>query len=405
MNIEQNNLVYDHILVRFGELSTKGKNRKDFIKRLLGNVRNTLRDFPELTYERTHDRMYIMLHGADHVAVADRLLKVFGISSFSFAIKVKSDIEDIKDVCLQVSKQTIGKTFKVETRRSFKQFPMISDEINRAVATVILQNTDWKVNVKEPDLRLQIEIHQDATYIMTGRWKGNGGYPVGVGGKALVMLSGGIDSPVAGYLTMKRGVAIECIHYASPPYTSQAAQDKVLELARALAPYQGHVRVHIIPFTDLQLAIYKHCDESYAITIMRRMMYRIAQKVCEKQRALAIVNGESVGQVASQTLESMQTINAVTSMPVIRPLACLDKIEIIDLAKKIGTYETSIQPFEDCCTIFTPKNPVTKPTMHKAEKLETRFDFETLIEECIQKMESINIYPSKLIDEENSDIF
>ena len=405
MNIEQNKYVYDHILVRFGELSTKGKNRKDFIKRLLVNVRNALRDFPELTYERTHDRMYIMLHGCDHMEVSKRLEKVFGISSFSFAIKVASNIDEIKQVCLDVAKQTDGKTFKVEARRSFKQFPLISDEINRAVATIILQNTDWKVNVKDPDLRLQIEIHQDATYIMTGKIKGNGGYPVGVGGKALVMLSGGIDSPVAGYLTMKRGVAIECIHYASPPYTSQAAQDKVLDLARALAPYQGHVRVHIIPFTELQLAIYKHCDESYAITIMRRMMYRIAQKVCERQHALAIVNGESVGQVASQTLESMQTINAVTSLPVIRPVACLDKIEIIDLSKKIGTYEISIQPFEDCCTIFTPKNPVTKPTVHKAEKLENRFDFEALIDTCIENMESVDVYPMMEIEEEHLDIF
>ena len=405
MTIEQNKLTYDHILVRYGELSTKGKNRKDFIKRLLTNVKNALRDFNELTYERTHDRMYIMLNGEDHEAVAKHLQQVFGISSFSFAVKVASDIEVIKQTCLVLAKQSDAQTFKIEARRSFKQFPMVSDEINREVAGEILRNTDIKVNVREPQLRIQIELHQEATYIMTGKIKGNGGYPVGVGGKALVMLSGGIDSPVACYMTMKRGVAIECIHYASPPYTSQAAQDKVLELARAIAPYQGHIRLHIIPFTDLQLAIYKNCDESYAITIMRRMMYRIAERVAQKQNCLAIVNGESIGQVASQTLESMQTINCVTDMPVIRPVACLDKLEIIDISQKIGTYDISIQPFEDCCTIFTPKNPVTKPTKHRAERLEGRFDFTSLIEDCIARMESVDIYPGRNMIEENENIF
>lgn len=405
MTFEQDKFIYDHILVRFGELSTKGKNKRDFIKRLLTNVKNALRDYDKLTYERTHDRLYIMLNGEDHEEVAKHLQQVFGISSFSFALKVDTDIEAIKQTSLKLAQQSDEKTFKIQARRSFKQFPMISDEINRAVAGEILRNTDLKVNVKQPDLLIQIELHQYATYIMTDKIKGNGGYPVGVGGKALVMLSGGIDSPVACYLAMKRGISIECIHYASPPYTSQAAQDKVLELARIIAPYQGHIRLHIVPFTDLQLAIYQNCDESYAITIMRRMMYRLAQKVAEKQGCLAIVNGESIGQVASQTLESMQTINCVTDMPVIRPVACLDKLEIIDISKKIGTYDVSIQPFEDCCTIFTPKNPVTKPTRKRAERLESRFDFEKLLDECIENMESINIYPKKSITEDVEDIF
>lgn len=400
--MEQSNFNYDHILVRFGELSTKGKNKKDFIKRLLVNMKNALRDYDKLTYERTHDRMYIMLHGEPHEAVAHRLAQVFGISSFSFALRVESNIDEIRTTGLELAKRSNVQTFKIEARRSYKLFPMISDEINRDVAGEILRNTDLKVNVRQPDLRIQIEVHQDATYIMTGRIKGSGGYPVGVGGKALVMLSGGIDSPVASYLTMKRGVAVECIHYASPPYTSEAAQQKVLDLARAVSSYQGHIRVHIVPFTDLQLAIYKNCDESYAITIMRRMMYRIAQQLSEKQNCLAIVNGESIGQVASQTLESMQTINCVTTMPIIRPVACMDKLEIIDVAKKIGTYETSILPFEDCCTIFTPKNPVTKPTIHKAERMEARFDFEQLIYDCLEQTTSVDVYPTS---NENSDIF
>lgn len=400
MTIEQNKIVYNHILVRFGELSTKGKNKKDFIKRLLTNVKNALREFPALQYERTHDRLYIMLNGEDPNLVSEHLQKVFGISSFSFAIRTESDIEEMKAIALRVAQESDAKTFKIEARRSFKRFPMISDEINRELAGEILRNTELKVNVKTPELRIQVEVHEEDTYIMIGKIPGAGGYPVGVGGKALVMLSGGIDSPVASYLTMKRGVAIECIHYASPPYTSKAAQDKVLDLARAVAPYQGHIRVHVIPFTDLQLAIYKNCDESYAITIMRRMMYRIAERVCAKQNCLAIVNGESIGQVASQTLESMQTINCVTQMPVIRPVACMDKLEIIDISKAIHTYDISIQPFEDCCTIFTPKNPVTKPTVKRAERLEARFDYEALIEECIEKMESIDVYPTVKVDEE-----
>ena len=251
-----------------------------------------------------------------------------------------------------------------------------------------------KVDVHHPDLRIGIEVREEFTYVMADTVKGAGGYPVGMGGKALLMLSGGIDSPVAGYLTMKRGVEIECIHYASPPYTSSSAQKKVLDLAGIISKYQGSIKVHIIPFTDLQLAIYKHCDESYAITIMRRMMYRIAERVAQKYKCLAIVNGESIGQVASQTLESMQTINHVIDMPVIRPVVTYDKLEIIDVARRINTYETSILPFEDCCTIFTPKNPVTKPHPEKAEKMEAGWDFEALIDECIEKMETVVVTPA-----------
>lgn len=405
MDTKVNNFVYDHILVRYGELSTKGKNRKDFIKKLLNNVKNALRAYEKLTYEKQHDRMYIMLNGEDHEAVGKDLAKVFGISSFSFAIKMEKDIDVIVENAFVIAKNANAKTFKIDTRRADKTFPMISDEVNRTVATKILKNLEYKVDVKNPELKISIEIRQDACYMMENRIYGSGGYPVGVGGKALVMLSGGIDSPVACYMAMKRGIAIECIHYASPPYTSQAALDKVIELASIVSGYQGHIRVHIVPFTDLQLAIYQNCDESYAITIMRRMMYRIAQKVAEKQNCLALVNGESIGQVASQTLESMQVINSVTNLPVIRPLACMDKIEIIDISRKIGTYETSIQPFEDCCTIFTPKNPVTKPTMHRSINLEKRFDYEKYIDECIEKMESFNVYPNMPKNEEEDDLF
>lgn len=394
MTIEPNEpIVYNHILVRFGELSTKGKNKRDFIQRLYVNVKHALASFSRLTYEKTHDRLYILLNGENADAVAAILQNVFGISSFSLAVRVPSAIDDIVASAKNIALQDPAQTFKIVTRRSDKRFPMISDEVNRAVATEILKTTTKKVDVKHPQLRLQIEIHEADTYLMKDRIAGSGGYPVGIGGKALVMLSGGIDSPVAAYLTMKRGVAVECIHYASPPYTSARAQEKVLELARLVSAYQGHIRVHIVPFTDLQLAIYEHCDESYAITIMRRMMYRIAERLAQRQKALAIVNGESIGQVASQTLESMAVINAVTQMPVIRPVATMDKLEIIGLAKRIGTYETSILPFEDCCTIFTPQNPVTKPTLAKAEKMEQRFAFEELLEQCLEKTTTVEIDP------------
>lgn len=399
MNIESNKLTVDHILVRYGELSTKGKNKNDFIKRLFHNIKNALRSFDKLTYEKSYDRIYIMLNGTDPDETKPYLEKVFGISSFSYAIKINSELEDIVEMGLKVAQLSDAKTFKVDTKRHHKPFPYISDEINRAVATEVLKNTDMKVDVHNPELLLRIEVRQFDTYVMPNKIKGAGGYPVGIGGKALVMLSGGIDSPVAAYLMMKRGITVECIHYASPPYTSENARKKVLDLARLVSQYQGHVRVHIVPFTETQLAIYKNCDESYAITIMRRMMYRLAEMLCEKQNCKAIVNGESIGQVASQTLDSMGAINEVVKMPVIRPVVTMDKLEIIDLAHKIGTYETSILPFEDCCTIFTPKNPVTKPTIKKCEKLENRFDYMSELEKAIENIEVVNVYPVEELDE------
>jgi len=397
---------YEYILVRFGELSTKGKNKKDFIKRLLVNIKHALYSFENLKYERTNDRLYITLNDEPVDEISPILARVFGIRSFSLAMKVPTDIEEIKKAALVAATYEQARelvTFKVDTRRNYKQFPFVSDEINRAVAGLVLSNTDLKVDVHNPDFRLMVEIREHFTYIMSRTVLGAGGFPVGVGGKALLMLSGGIDSPVAGYLTMKRGVEIECIHYASPPYTSSQAQDKVLLLAKQLSAYQGRVKLHIIPFTDLQLAIYQNCPESYAITIMRRMMYRLADKLCENSKCTAIVNGECIGQVASQTLESMQTINEVTSRPIIRPVITYDKLEIINLAKTIETYETSILPFEDCCTIFTPKNPVIKPTIEKANKLESRFEFAELIEHAITNTTTIVLRSRELTSE--SDYF
>lgn len=383
---------YDHIVVRFGELSTKGKNKKDFVNRLLENIRATLKDLGNLNYEKAHDRLYIYLNDTDEEVVVSRLQNVFGISSFSLAFKLEKDMEVIKAEALNIAQKTQANTFKIFTKRSDKTFHKTSDEINRDVATIILRNTNLKVDVKNPELKIYIEIRVHHAYIMSDIIKGANGYPVGVAGKAMMMLSGGIDSPVAAYLMMKRGIKIECIHFASSPYTSQQALDKVLKLAEIVAKYQGSIKVHIVPFTNLQLAIYQNAHESYCITLMRRMMYRLAQGLALKNKCLILASGESIGQVASQTLESISVINAAITMPMIRPLATFDKTEIVDLSKKIETYETSILPFEDCCTIFTPKNPVTKPKLDRVEYFETKFDYPSLIAEAIAQTETKYIH-------------
>lgn len=380
---------YDTVLIRYGELSTKGKNRKDFIKRLERNIRYMFNDFKDLEYRRTHDRIYIHLHDEDPETIKERLQKVFGISSFSFTEKVDPTIEAIQAACLEIAKATDKKTFKMVAKRHDKTFPMISDEINRAVAGVILRNTELKVDVHNPELMIRIEVHRDGAYITSDKIKGAGGYPTGINGKALLMLSGGIDSPVAAYEIMKRGIEVEAVHFASPPYTSEAAKGKVLELAKQVSVYQGHMKVHILNFTELQLAIYKTAGDPYAVTLMRRMMFRLAERVAKDNKCLVLATGESIGQVASQTLESMVCINDVVHMPVIRPLVCYDKVEIIDLARKIGTYETSILPYEDCCTIFDPKNPVTKPSVEKAEHFESQFPYEELLDKCLATEETV----------------
>ncbi len=386
---------YDHILVRFGELTTKGKNRKLFIGKLVQNVKSALTEFSSLEYQRTYDRLYILLHDEDQEAVVEKLKKVFGIHSFSLAMKVDSDLEEIKKAVEYVVENCEGTTFKIDTKRNDKEFPLHSHEINRVLAGHVFNHTskDLKVDVHHPEILVKVELRKDFTYIMNDVIKGAGGYPVGIGGKGLLMLSGGIDSPVAGYLTLKRGVMIECVHFSSPPYTSDRARDKVLRLVEKLTAYTDRIKVHIVPFTDLQLAIYEHCDESYAMTCMRRMMYRVASEIANNNNCLAIVNGESVGQVASQTLESMNVINEVTNMPILRPVVCMDKLEIIDIAQKIDTYDISIEPYEDCCTIFTPKNPATKPKLHRVKSYEETFDFTSLVKECVDNTETLVITP------------
>lgn len=393
---------YDHIIVRYGELSTKGKNRKEFTKQLTSNIRKRLKDHTSLTYNMLHDGLFIKLNGEDYEVIKKELKDVFGYAYFAGAIRSSRDIEDVKQITLQLALKHNVKTFKVATKRHDKSYPMISDEINRAIAGNILHNTSLLVDVHNPELMLYISVDKDFIYVMDEKVKGGGGYPTGINGMAMVMMSGGIDSPVAAYMTMKRGLKIECIHFASEPYTSKQALQKVLTLAEKLSVCQEDINVHIIPFTELQLAIYKNVDEPYCITIMRRMMYRIADQICKQRKIKVISNGESIGQVASQTPESITVIGKVADTLILRPLCMMDKLEIIDIAKRIDTYETSILPYEDCCTIFDPKNPVTKPKEDKCLYYESLFDYGTLVEECVKNDKIVKVSYRKKENEDES---
>ena len=397
-------MLYDHIVVRYGELSTKGKNRKEFTRQLTNNIKKRLQDHKALTYNTLHDGLFIKLNGEDYPSIKEELKDIFGYSYFSGAIRVNKDIEEVKKVTLALAENHNVKTFKIATKRHDKSYPMRSDEINRALAGNILHNTSLLVDVHEPDLMIYVSVDKDFIYVMDEKVRGGGGYPTGINGMAMVMMSGGIDSPVAAYMTMKRGLKIECIHFASEPYTSKQALDKVLTLAEKLSVCQEEINVHIIPFTDLQLAIYKNVDEPYCITIMRRMMYRIADQICKNRKIKVITNGESIGQVASQTPESISVIGKVADTLILRPLCMMDKLEIIDIAKRIDTYETSILPFEDCCTIFDPKNPVTKPKEDKCLHYESLFDYQTLVDACIENERIVKVSYRKE-DKEDESIF
>lgn len=380
-------LSYDTILVRYGELSTKGKNRKDFIHVLKRNIKETLAQFSNLGYRETYDRLYIELNGEDSSEVSALLKNVFGIRSFSLAHRCASSIDVIVEDAFRSVADEQGKTFKVITKRHDKSFPLSSDQVNRLIADYVLEKTDLQVDVHSPQLKVLVEIRAQDTYIMVKTILGAQGFPVGIGGKAMVLLSGGIDSPVAAYLMMKRGIKIEAIHFASPPFTSSQAQKKVEDLTQQLTAYQGLIRLHIVNFTEIQTAIHREVNPSYEITIMRRFMMRIAQRLAYDYNCLALANGESIGQVASQTLQSMQVISHGIEIPILRPLVTYDKLEIIDIAKAIHTYETSILPFEDCCTIFTPQSPITKPHLDKAEYYEARLDVDGLIASCLKTVE------------------
>lgn len=379
------------ILIKYGELTTKKDNRNLFINKIYENLSHALSNY-DITITKNRVRMFIDPKDNDIDEIISITKNIFGIHSIVVAYKIDSSIDIINSSVLEVIKEVDFNTFKVETDRADKSFPINSMDVSRQLGSLILKNTkDKKVDVHNPDYLLKIEIRSDYTYIYTKEIKALGGYPVGVAGKGLLMLSGGIDSPVAGYMAMKRGIKLECIYFESPPHTSPQALNKVKKLVSILNKYQPSIKLHIINFTEIQESIYKFIDPTYMITIMRRMMYRISEKVMQNREDLVLINGESVGQVASQTLTSMTVINNVTNIPVLRPVACLDKLEIIDIAKKIDTYETSILPYEDCCTIFLPKHPVINPKIEKALEYEKKFDYEALINEAVLKVNTITI--------------
>ncbi|AVQ33261.1 tRNA 4-thiouridine(8) synthase ThiI [Staphylococcus muscae] len=387
-------MIYDHLLVRYGELTLKGGNRKVFVNQLRSNVKRSLMPLKGYEVKANRDRMYIELDPqADVEEMMSRISKVFGVHSISPVLKIEKNMDSVYAHAIKFAeKYHEGDSFKVEVKRSDKQFEYETFAIQRMVGGEVLKHVPGlHVDVRKPDHQIMVEVRLDAIYMYDRTIEAIGGLPVGTGGKTLLMLSGGIDSPVAGMEVMRRGVTIEAIHFHSPPFTSEKAKQKVIELTRIMAERVGTIKLHIVPFTEVQKQIHKVVHERYTMTSTRRMMLRIADKLAHQIEADAIVNGENLGQVASQTLKSMYAINAVTSTPILRPLLSLDKEEIVAKAKAIGTFETSIQPFEDCCTIFTPKHPVTEPQYDKVLKYESGFDFEEMLDRAVENIETLVI--------------
>lgn len=390
------------IIIKYGELTTKKDNINYFLSTLKDNIKSSLAGLnANITYDK--GRMFISSDEDYYDAIIGRLKKVFGIHEILIGYEADDNIlENIKSRVIELLKDKDFDSFKVDTKRSDKTYTPDSMEVSRILGGVILKNfNNVHVDVHNPELTIYVEIRRNKSYIYFEKIKGIGGYPVGSLGKGLLMLSGGIDSPVAGYLALKRGVRIEALYFESPPHTSEAAKNKVISLARELSKYSGYIKLHVINFTEIQETILKKCPHEYLITIMRRMMYRISEGIARKNNCKVLINGESIGQVASQTLTSMNVINSVINMPVIRPVACLDKIEIIDIAKRIETYEISIQPFEDCCTIFVPEHPVINPNVNAAIEYESSFDYEKLIKAAIDTEEIIKV-EDKMLEEFNN---
>lgn len=393
---------YSEIMIRYGELSTKHKNRMRFINKLRNNISDVLSIYPQVKVTADRDRAHAYLNGADYTAVAESLKKVFGIQNFSPVYKVKKSVEVLKSAVQEIMKETYkeGMTFKITGKRSDHTFELDSRELNQTLGSAVFKAIpNVKAQMKNPDINLQVEIREEAAYISYETFRGAGGLPVGSSGKGMLMLSGGIDSPVAGYLALKRGVDIEAVHFASPPYTSPGALKKAQDLTRKLTKFGGNIQFIEVPFTEIQEEIKAKAPEAYLMTLTRRFMMRITDRIREVRNGLVIINGESLGQVASQTLESMQTINAVTSTPIIRPVVTMDKLEIIDIAQAIDTFDISIQPFEDCCTIFAPDRPKTNPKIKNAEQYEKRMDVKGLVERAVAGIMITEITPQVEKDE------
>ncbi|WP_068782526.1 tRNA uracil 4-sulfurtransferase ThiI [Paenibacillus sp. GM2] len=399
---------YEMLLLRFGEITVKGKNRSRFEKAALSHVKALLRAFPGTEAIHEYGRIYVRLNGQAADPVISSLKNIFGLTSISPVKVSPSKLEDIVRIAVDFIKSIPAdkyNTFKVHGRRVFKGFPHSSQELNHLVGGPVLSACPHlKVDVHNPDLELRVEVRERVTYLFCEVIPAAGGFPLGTNGKAMMLLSGGIDSPVAGYSAMRRGLEIECVHFHSYPYTSKKAEEKVIELAQVLSGFSERIKVHLVPFTDIQTSLAKTGQDNLIITLMRRSMLRIATKLAEKNGALALVTGDSLGQVASQTLASMNVIGKVTDLPLLRPLVMMDKEDIISMAKKIGTYDISILPYEDCCTLFVPKSPATNPNLRIVEHIEKELtELDQMIEAAVENTESVIVKPHVIIRKNQKD--
>lgn len=382
------------IMVRFSEIILKGLNRRHFENLLVENIKDAISQMGNYEIKKSQAIIYIKpLEGDEQTKnIMARLKYIFGIVSITLAYKCEKELEKIQEKAVLYLKDELKdkKTFKVEAKRADKKYPLKSPEICYQVGGYILEhNPHLTVDVKNPDVVVMVEIRDDSAYIHTSKIKCLGGMPTGSASKAMLLLSGGIDSPAAGYMIAKRGVRLEAVHFFSYPYTSKRAKDKVLKLASILARYNTSVKVHIVPFTDIQLEIREKCPEEHLTLVMRRFMMQIAQRVAENNNCKALITGESVGQVASQTIEALGVTDDATSMVVLRPLIGMDKDEIVEISQKIDAFETSILPYEDCCTVFTPKHPSTRPKLEKIKQSQALLDCERLINEAVEGVETI----------------
>ncbi|MFM9280707.1 tRNA uracil 4-sulfurtransferase ThiI [Paenibacillus jiagnxiensis] len=385
---------YDMLLLRFGEFTLKGRNRGRFERAAVSQVRALLQSYPKVKLNHEFGRLYVVLNGEPYEQMIVTLQRVFGITSISPVKVAPLDIEEIAATATALIKELApaeGTTFKVHARRVWKDFPHSSQEMNHLIGSPVLQAFPaLKVDVRNPELELRVEVRQQGVYVFSEVIPAAGGFPYGTNGKAMLLLSGGIDSPVAAWSSMRRGLEVECVHFYSYPYTSELAKEKVIDLAKVLAGYAGRVKLHLVPFTEIQTSFTRTGQDNMIITLMRRSMLRIATKLAEREGALAIVTGDSLGQVASQTLSSMNVIGRATDLPLLRPLVMMDKNEIIDIAQKIGTYELSILPYEDCCTLFVPKSPTTNPNLGVVERVEASLqELPAMIDQAVEATETL----------------
>ena len=390
----------EHIfIVRCGEVALKGMNKPYFERMLVERIKKLLKKFDGINVRR-HEGLIVVRgdKSLDKQAIIKEISKVFGVASISPAVECESTMESIGDAAVQYMIEAIKergiKTFKVEAKRADKNFPVKSPEIGRQIGAVVLKECKvLKVDVHNPDCLLFVDVRHDKSYIYQDKIAGFGGLPLGTNGKGLTLLSGGIDSPVATWMMAKRGMIIEAVHFHSYPYTSQRAQEKVEELASIVATYCGRFKMHVINLLPIQEQIVQNCPEEETTIIVRRFMMRIAQKIAEKTGCGMLITGENLGQVASQTAEALVVTDSSVTIPVMRPLIAMDKVDIMDKAQEIGTYETSIQPYEDCCTVFLPKHPVTKPRLERILASESKLECDRLIDEAVEADEIVDIFP------------